>query len=264
MHRLGREVRFSINPFVEETVTGYNSFASKPAGEGLALYLALFVELEGEVDPATGFVVNVVDIDRAVRRHAVRVFQEGIGAAYRSGRDVSLANVTTMLRSSWRKLAGTFGSAALSRLTLALNPNRSMAVDSEDSSMFEFTERFEFAAMHRLWNEDFSPEKNFGVFGKCANPTGHGHNYLLEVTVASDAPEAFKVGEFEKTVDERFMNVVDHKNLNADVPQFSGVIPTVENIASFAWASLHGHFGSARLTRISVWETDKTYASYCG
>jgi len=264
MHRLGREVRFSINPFAEEMVTGYNSFASKPAGEGLALYLALFVELEGEVDPGTGFVVNVIDIDRAVRRHAVPVFQEGIAAAYRSGRDVSLANLARMLRSSWRKLAGTFSVAELSRLTLAMNPNRSMVVDSEDSPMFEFTERFEFAAMHKLWNEDFSPEKNFGVFGKCANPTGHGHNYVLEVTVASDAPDAFKVGEFEKVVDERFIGAVDHKNLNEDVPQFSGVIPTVENIASLAWASLHGYFGSARLMRINVWETDKTYASYCG
>jgi 6-pyruvoyltetrahydropterin/6-carboxytetrahydropterin synthase len=130
--------------------------------------------------------------------------------------------------------------------------------------MFEFSEKFEFAAMHKLWNDDFTPEQNFGVFGKCANPAGHGHNYVLEVTVASEAAEAFTIGDFERAVDERFISIVDHKNLNVDVQQFGSLIPTVENIASVAWDRLSGHFGPARLVRVSVWETDKTCASYSG
>jgi 6-pyruvoyltetrahydropterin/6-carboxytetrahydropterin synthase len=264
MHRLGREVRFSLNPFTDVMVDGWNSFASKPAGEGLAIYLALFVELEGEVDPSTGFVVNVVDIDRAVRKHIVPVFADGIGAAYRNKREVSLAGITTMLRNSWPKLVGRFGGADLTRLTLALNPNRKIAIDSEECVMCEFSEKFEFAAMHKLWNDSFSPEQNFDVFGKCANPTGHGHNYVLEVTVLAESAGVFKVGEFEKVVDDQFINVVDHRNLNVDVPQFAQLIPTVENIASVAWDCLNGHFGRAKLVRVSVWETDKTYASYSG
>ena len=130
--------------------------------------------------------------------------------------------------------------------------------------MFEFSEKFEFAAMHKLWNESFTAEQNFGVFGKCANPTGHGHNYVLEVAVAGDSADLFRIGDFERVVDERFMSLVDHRNLNEDVPQFTGVIPTVENIAAVAWDRLCGHFGDCKLVRVSVWETDKTCASYYG
>jgi 6-pyruvoyltetrahydropterin/6-carboxytetrahydropterin synthase len=264
MHKLGREVRFSLNPFTDVTVAGYNSFASKPAGEGLAIYLALFVELAGKVSESTGFVVNVVDIDHAVRRHAVPIFSDGISAAYRNKRDVSLASLTSMLKVSWLKLADHFNGARLTKLTLALNPNRKIAIDSEESIMFEFSEKFEFAAMHKLWNDSFSAEKNFDVFGKCANPTGHGHNYVLEVTVGCESAGTLKMGDFERVIDERFINAVDHKNLNVDVPQFGQLIPTVENIASVAWQCLQGHFGAAKLVRVSVWETDKTYATYCG
>jgi 6-pyruvoyltetrahydropterin/6-carboxytetrahydropterin synthase len=264
MHKLGREVRFSVNPFAEEVLLGHNSFASKPAGEGLAVFLALGVELEGEVEPATGFVVNVMDIDSMVRRHVVEVFSEGIGAAYRNRRDVSLASVMTMLKISWHRLADKFGNARLKGLRLSLNPYRKIAIYSEDGTMFEFSEKFEFAAMHKLWNESFTPEQNFGVFGKCANPAGHGHNYVLEVTVASDSAAAFQSGQFEQVVDERFINIVDHKNLNADVAQFGQLIPTVENIASVAWSCLSGHFAPSKLVRVIVWETDKTCCSYEG
>jgi 6-pyruvoyltetrahydropterin/6-carboxytetrahydropterin synthase len=264
MHRLGREVRFSVNPFADETSVGHNSYASKPAGEGLAIYLALCAELEGDIDPATGFFINVVDIDRIVRMHAAGVFVEGISAAYRSRRDVTLPNLAAMLRSSWHRLDDKFGAARLARLRLALNPNRHIAVDSESSTMFEFSERFSFAAMHRLWNDSFTPEQNFGVFGKCANPAGHGHNYVLEVTVATDSAGAFRIGDFERTVDEHFISIVDHKNLNVDIPQFRDMIPTVENIASVAWNSLNGRFLPGRLVRVTVWETDRTFASYDG
>jgi 6-pyruvoyltetrahydropterin/6-carboxytetrahydropterin synthase len=264
MHKLGREVRFSVNPFAEVTSLGHNSFASKPAGEGLAVYLALGVELEGEVEAATGFVVNVMDIDGMVRRHVVSVFSDGISAAYRRGRDISLAGVMTMLKLSWHKLADKFGGARLKGLRLSLNPYRKIAIYSEDGTMFEFSEKFEFAAMHKLWNESFTPEQNFGVFGKCANPAGHGHNYVLEVTVASDSAATFRTGEFERVVDERFINIVDHKNLNADVAQFGQLIPTVENIASVAWSCLSGHFAPSKLVRVTVWETDRTFCSYEG
>ncbi|GAG37436.1 unnamed protein product, partial [marine sediment metagenome] len=67
MHKLIREVRFSINPFLAESGPGSNSYASKPCGEGVSLYFGLWVELTGGVDEDTGFVVNVTDIDRAVR-----------------------------------------------------------------------------------------------------------------------------------------------------------------------------------------------------
>jgi len=71
------------------------------------------------------------------------------------------------------------------------------------------------------------------------------------------------MGAFEKIVDENFISLVDHKNLNLDVPQFAKAIPTVENIAVFAWNKL-SPFLTDKLHCVNVWETDKTYCSYCG
>jgi len=71
MHKLARHVRFSINPFLSKEKEGFNSFVSKPAGEGLSIFLELSVEVAGEVEPATGFVVNVADIDKNVREFVV-------------------------------------------------------------------------------------------------------------------------------------------------------------------------------------------------
>ena len=74
MHKLARKVRFSINPFLPEDSCGFNSFSSKPAGEGLSIFFELSVMLVGEVEAATGFVANVIDIDRNVREHVVPIF----------------------------------------------------------------------------------------------------------------------------------------------------------------------------------------------
>jgi hypothetical protein len=74
MHKLARQVRFSINPFLPEEIEGFNSYASKPTGEGLSIFLELSVEVEGKVAPATGFVVNVTDIDKSARELVVPIF----------------------------------------------------------------------------------------------------------------------------------------------------------------------------------------------
>ena len=138
-------------------------------------------------------------------------------------------------------------------------------MDMKTPGMLYFSEKFEFAATHKLWNSSFSEPQNLQVFGKCANPTGHGHNYLVEVTVAtSGAGPDLEVGEFERIVDSQLMQVVDHKNLNLDVPVFQEKVPTVENIAVFAWEHLAGKFGSAQLHGVTVWESDRTYCSYHG
>jgi 6-pyruvoyltetrahydropterin/6-carboxytetrahydropterin synthase len=119
--------------------------------------------------------------------------------------------------------------------------------------------------MHRLWNDEFSDERNFALFGKCANPTGHGHNYVIEVTVKTPLKgNDFCIGDFEKIVDDEFIKHVDHKNLNVDVSGLRGINPTVENIASFAWDNLVDKFSPAKLHCVTVWETDKTSCSYYG
>jgi 6-pyruvoyltetrahydropterin/6-carboxytetrahydropterin synthase len=265
MHKLLRQVRFSINPFLSEDRRGYNSFASEPPGEGLSIFLELSVEVTGPVGPATGFVINVSEIDRNVREFAVPVFAGRIKQNYQKAKHIGFSEIAELLRLAWDRLADKFGTAKLSELSLKLNPFRKMAVNSKDLDMVYFCEKFEFAATHTLWNDDFSEQRNMEVFGKCANPTGHGHNYIVEVMLQiPPSRNDFNIGDFERIVDDELITLVDHKNLNADLVQFDKTNPTVENIATLAWNQLIGKFGKAKLHRVTVWETEKTYCSYEG
>ncbi|MBN1359317.1 MAG: 6-carboxytetrahydropterin synthase [Sedimentisphaerales bacterium] len=262
MPHLGRQIRFSVNPFLPRDTEGFNAYTSKPAGEGVALFLQLDVELIGPVQPQTGFVINVVEIDRAARACAVPVFAEQIRTSWRAGRHIDLDAVVRMLSVAWQRLDGQFGAARVDKLALRLNPFRKIAMDEETPRTVCYGEKFEFAAMHKLWNDDFSEQQNFEVFGKCANPTGHGHNYIVEVTVQVPADGAgFQAGAFQQTVETQLIDAIDHKNLNADVPEFEKTIPTIENLAAFAWSRLAGQFTGGTLHSVTVWESDRTYCT---
>ena len=265
MYKLGRAVRFSVNPFLPEDMDGFNSFASKPAGEGLSIFFELSVEVVGEVEPTTGFIINVTDIDKSVRKSVVPIFAQRIRTDFRQNKHIGFLGVIELLKSSWGQLSNRFGTVSLNKLSLKLNPFRKVAIDSKDLEMVYFSEKFEFAATHKLWNDNFSEQRNLEVFGKCANPTGHGHNYVVEVTIKVPANgDGLCVGDFEKIVDDELIKVVDHKNLNTDVAVFGKTNPTVENIAAFSWNRLVGKFGDLVLHCVTVWETDKTYCSYYG
>lgn len=265
MHKLARQVRFSINPFLEDDSKGFNSFASKPAGEGLSLFFELGVGLIGEVEPATGFVVNVVDIDKCVRECVVPIFARRIKEDFGQKRHIGFGQIAELLSLTQRQLADKFGGAKVAELSLRLNPFRKVAVDCEDMKMIYFSEKFEFAAMHKLWNDEFTQERNFEVFGKCANPAGHGHNYVVEVTVKMPVGKSdFCIGDFEKIVHDELIETIDHKNLNVDVAKLSKINPTVENIAVFAWEQIVGKFDRVKLHSVTVWETDKTSCTYYG
>jgi len=263
MHRLNRQVRFSINPFAAPQ-TGFNSYASKPCGSGLSYYLALWVELAGVLDGDTGFVVNVSRIDQAVRSRAIPLFDQAIRQAACQSRGLSLNELCGLLGRAWRPIQQVFAAMRLERLALELNPYRTIQLTAEDSDVFCFSEKFEFAAMHRLSNAAYDAATNVELFGKCANPAGHGHNYVLEVSVEKQAqqePDDW-ISRFEQVVEEAFLALVDHKNLNVDVPGFETVNPTVENLASFAWSKLVGKFSDCRLVNVTVWENDRTYCRY--
>ncbi len=138
-------------------------------------------------------------------------------------------------------------------------------MDVNEPHVLYFSEKFEFAAMHKLWNDAFSSERNFEVFGKCAHPSGHGHNYIVDVTVSMPADvQGFEAGRFQQTVDTELIGLLDHKNINADLDAFRETIPTVENLAAFAWQRLVGKFDPATLHSVTIWESDRTYCTYRG
>lgn len=264
MHRLVRTVRFSVNPFLDNAAIGANSYAGKPCGRGLSLFFELTVGLVGQAEADTGFVVNVSDIDKHVRQSAVPIFDKYISERYKLGKHITITELTALLSGARENLKDKFKPAMLIELSLALNPYRKIAFDCEDMKMFYFSEKFDFAAMHKLWNDDFSDEKNFEVFGKCANPNGHGHNYILEVTIKAPADEDIAVGDFEGIVASQFIQMVDHKNLNADVGQLKNINPTIEAISQLAWEQLNNRFGQSKLHSVTIAESDRAFCTYYG
>ena len=134
--------------------------------------------------------------------------------------------------------------------------------------MVVFTQSFEFAAAHRLHVPGLSDEENRRNFGKCANPSGHGHNYVVEVSVTGTPDPArgalVDPPVFERTVRERVIDRFDHKHLNTDCPEFAERNPTVENLAQVIWELLADAFEGCQLSCIRVWETPRTYAEYRG
>jgi 6-pyruvoyltetrahydropterin/6-carboxytetrahydropterin synthase len=108
--------------------------------------------------------------------------------------------------------------------------------------MVYVTRRVTFSASHRLFNPALSEQENNSLFDKCANKNGHGHNYVLEVTVSGETqPETGYVVDLKKLkqiLDDEIVAKVDHKHFNEDVEFMSGIIPTAENIAKALWKIL--------------------------
>lgn len=132
--------------------------------------------------------------------------------------------------------------------------------------MVELTQCFEFSASHRLHVATLSDDENRRVFGKCNNPNGHGHNYQVEVTVAGPIDDrtgaVLALPEFESMVKREVIDRLDHKHLNIDTAEFAQLNPSVENIARVIWEILEPKTSPAKLRRVRVWETAKTYAEY--
>jgi len=263
-HTLAREVRFWIDPLAADMRRGNNSYSGIPDIEGLGLFLSLWVALTGKLEEKTAFVMNVVDIDKIVRENIVGIFSQFISGRFAAGRAVYISQLCAMLQRAWKVLEGCLDSRIeVVSLRLQLSPFRSITIESGDSKMFYFAEKFEFCATHKLWNEQFTPEKNVELFGKCANKAGHGHNYIVEVTVEAQTEDCFCIGEYERIVKQEFVNILDHKNLNVDVDYFKKHNPTVENIAKFGFQQLKGKFAdNIRLSKVTVWESDRMYCSY--
>ena len=134
--------------------------------------------------------------------------------------------------------------------------------------MIFITRKHEFCASHRLFNPTFSDEKNKSTFGLCNNPNGHGHNYVLEVTlsgeVSDDTGMVFDLKELKKLTHQEIIDKVDHKNLNVDVDFLKDIIPTAENLAIKFWEILEPKITKGQLYEIKLYESERNYVVYKG
>ncbi|XP_041269919.1 6-pyruvoyl tetrahydrobiopterin synthase isoform X2 [Onychostruthus taczanowskii] len=135
-----------------------------------------------------------------------------------------------------------------------------------------------FSACHRLHSKALSDEENLKLFGKCNNPNGHGHNYKVVVTVRGEATNppcaslqidpvsgmVMNLTDLKEYMQEAIMEPLDHKNLDKDVPYFSEVVSTTENMAVFIWDSLQKLLPQGILYKVEVHETEQNVVVYKG
>jgi 6-pyruvoyltetrahydropterin/6-carboxytetrahydropterin synthase len=134
--------------------------------------------------------------------------------------------------------------------------------------MVTVTRRATFSASHRLYNPELSEKENEEFYDKCANLHGHGHNYVLEVTVAGEPdPKTGYVVDLKRLkelINREVIAKVDHKHLNMDVDFLRGIIPTAENIARAIWRLLEPQIPRGTLYRIRLQETENNAVEITG
>jgi 6-pyruvoyltetrahydropterin/6-carboxytetrahydropterin synthase len=136
-----------------------------------------------------------------------------------------------------------------------------------EAPLVYLTRRETFAAAHRLWSDELSEAENHALFGPCARANGHGHNYVLEVTLRGGVDPktgiVINLTALKEAIHELILADVDHRHLNLDSRLLRGINPTVENIAVVFWKALQPRFGTL-LYEICLFETEKNWARYRG
>jgi 6-pyruvoyltetrahydropterin/6-carboxytetrahydropterin synthase len=143
-----------------------------------------------------------------------------------------------------------------------------MATGAQNTAVkTELGRRYHFAASHRLHNPALSEEENCRLYGKCNNPYGHGHNYILEVLVSGKVDPSTgmiaNLADLDGFVEREVLEPFDHKSLNEDVEAFRYTVPTTENLCIEIFRRLKP-FPKARLVRVRVQETSNNSFEYAG
>ena len=136
----------------------------------------------------------------------------------------------------------------------------------------ELTRRYRFSASHRLYSDELSEEQNRATFGKCANPYGHGHDYVVEVTVRGpldqETGRVIDLDVMDGLVQSAVVAPMEHANLNTDIAEFERLVPTTENLALVVKERLDRHltdraaskgFGRTSIARIRIEETKRNF-----
>lgn len=297
MLALTRSVRFCVNPAGAgdpdaADTSDTNGYAAVPGMLGLGAYYELHITCHGHPHPQIGYLLDIKVIDRAARATII----PHIAVAVRNHPATPPAAV---LAQSLHALAKAIerGSKAPSTHTSTLTPtpvallgvrwqltpHYSVEVHMNQTSSSTphalLRQRFEIAAAHRLHIPTLSDEANAALFGKCNNPSGHGHNYIIEPAVrvpVNQGHNPFTLAHLERIVQRTIIEPFDHKHLNNDTPEFSqaatpghstpGVNPSVENISMVFYEKLAPAIAAAgqgaTLHTITVYETEKTSSTY--
>ena len=224
----------------------------------------LEVMVRGEIDPSSGIVVNITDVDQIMKAF---VNEELAGKFLNKEVPYFIDHIPTtenIVSYIWMMLDKQFTDCELYKIRL--RENDFLYSEKEKDLMVRLTRKYHFSTAHRLHSKQLSDEENEALFGKCNNPYGHGHNYYLEVTVSGEVDPVTgmitDLGQLDKTVEETILQKFDHKHLNLDTEEFKDLNPTSENVAIVIWDLLEGKISN--LYKVGLYETDKNYFEYYG
>jgi 6-pyruvoyltetrahydropterin/6-carboxytetrahydropterin synthase len=221
--------------------------------------------VSGRVNETNGMVVNIKVIDDILKGGLVTEFdQKSLNdeVPYFANRSPSLENLLIYVRERLLNEGILPSMVQLDGLRLEEMPTlwASWTRNSheKENEMISLTRSYEFAASHRLHAPALSGEENLALFGKCNNPMGHGHNYVLEVTITGEPdPTTGMIADLthlDTLVHQLVVDRYDHKNLNEDIEEFAGKPTTSEKVAAEIFRRLDGQV-PARLAKVRLWET---------
>jgi 6-pyruvoyltetrahydropterin/6-carboxytetrahydropterin synthase len=228
----------------------------------------LDVTVAGRKNPVTGMIVNIKLIDDILRADIVAEFdQRSINDEVPSFRDRApcLENILEYMSRVLSAEGALPSECRLVGLRLEESPTlwanwTAPKVGNRENQPMTLTRAYEFAASHRLHVSQLSDQENIELFGKCNNAAGHGHNYVLEVSVTgSPSPETGMITDLEaldEAVHREVVDRYDHRNFNEDIPEFAGLPPTTEVVTQEIFRRLEGKLPS-KLVKVKLWETPR-------
>ena len=232
-----------------DTVLAHRSSIDNPSATTVTLWIAL----RGAVDAFNGMVVNVSTLKGLVT-DALRIAPVPVSS--RRGVMIWLGDVFAR---------AVPGGTTVTSIRWPLDAHSELLLHYGDMTM-DMTFRYELAAAHRLQVDAWDTQKNQAVFGKCANPNGHGHNYTIDITVSGD-PDRITgrladPAAVDRIVEQTIIEPFDHKNLNSDTTAFADRPATMENMCVVFWDLLAPALSPMQLSKITIWETPRTSATY--
>jgi 6-pyruvoyltetrahydropterin/6-carboxytetrahydropterin synthase len=237
--------------------------------------------VSGEIQPESGIVVNITDIDKLLKSEVISKLDGKFlnrEVEYFKEHSTTTENIAQFVNNSLANKLPTNSRIVSVRvdesetLWSAIYHHFPSNFDKNDrTQMTQLTRKYDFSAAHRLHSPSLSDEQNVEVFGKCNHPNFHGHNYEIEISL-SGTPDnksgmLFDISQLDKIVDENILKPMDHRNLNLDIEEFEHSNPTSEMLAVVIWNRLSKHLptqGDPKLAKVLVRETARNEFEYFG
>lgn len=274
MYYLTRQTAFEASHYNRipelSDAENFNLFgaAANPNSHGHNYVLEVMVK--GKVDADDGMVINLVTLDALLKSEVLANYDH----KHLNSQHPVFANNPQLQPTCenisieiWRRLLPSLPDEMLHRVRLYESAANFADYYGEEQMVY-LTKVYEFSSAHRLHSHVLSDEENRDIFGKCNNPAGHGHNYVLEVTVKGDVdPRTGLVAGLDfldEVIQKQVYARFDYKHLNLDTPEFERLNPTSENFVKVLWDVLEPNLRPVALYRLRLRETPKNHFDYYG